>query len=193
MAIVRFVYRSPPVVCWHLTVLNYWFILYGLLNSFEHCQINFTALLNITDLFGSKWWSRLVLRKGLVAFQPHLNLQYAHGFHGQISSHSLVNCQSSLCITSEPLQLAWQLESHPEFYAGYVPMDYREYLKKMSKWVFALLFVYKQMFSLYCKYKSSFLLCSNNPTRSGEWGDHVTLQAAADSVIFMYLEPLLLY
>lgn len=42
-----------------------------------------------------------------------------------------------------------QLESHPECYAGYVPMDYREYLKKMSK--------------------------------SGEWGDHVTLQAAADS------------
>ena len=120
-------------------------------------------------------------------------LQYAHGFHGQISSQSLVNCRSSLCITSEALQLAWQLESHPEFYAGYVPMDYREYLKKMSKWVFVLLFVYKQMFSLYCKYTSSFLLCSNNPTRSGEWGDHVTLQAAADSVIFMYLEQLLLY
>ena len=60
-------------------------------------------------------------------------LQYAHGFHGQISSQSLVNCRSSLCITSEALQLAWQLESHPEFYAGYVPMDYREYLKKMSK------------------------------------------------------------
>ncbi|KAG2533696.1 OVARIAN TUMOR DOMAIN-containing deubiquitinating enzyme 12-like isoform X2 [Panicum virgatum] len=46
-------------------------------------------------------------------------------------------------------QVVKQLESHPEFYAGYVPMDYREYLKKMSK--------------------------------SGEWGDHVTLQAAADS------------
>lgn len=46
-------------------------------------------------------------------------------------------------------QVVKQLESHPEIYAGYVPMDYREYLKKMSK--------------------------------SGEWGDHVTLQAAADS------------
>ncbi|CAN6286089.1 unnamed protein product [Urochloa humidicola] len=46
-------------------------------------------------------------------------------------------------------QVVNQLESHPEIYAGYVPMDYREYLKKMSK--------------------------------SGEWGDHVTLQAAADS------------
>jgi len=46
-------------------------------------------------------------------------------------------------------QVVKQLESHPECYAGYVPMDYREYLKKMSK--------------------------------SGEWGDHVTLQAAADS------------
>ncbi|CAN6302699.1 unnamed protein product [Urochloa humidicola] len=46
-------------------------------------------------------------------------------------------------------QVVKQLESHPEIYAGYVPMDFREYLKKMSK--------------------------------SGEWGDHVTLQAAADS------------
>jgi hypothetical protein len=36
---------------------------------------------------------------------------------------------------SEPLQIAgtWQLESHPEIYEGYVPMDYREYLRKMSK------------------------------------------------------------
>ncbi|KAL6638625.1 hypothetical protein ACP70R_023736 [Stipagrostis hirtigluma subsp. patula] len=46
-------------------------------------------------------------------------------------------------------QVVKQLESHPEIYSGYVPMDYREYLKKMSK--------------------------------NGEWGDHVTLQAAADS------------
>uniref|UniRef100_A0A0D9W1N1 ubiquitinyl hydrolase 1 n=1 Tax=Leersia perrieri TaxID=77586 RepID=A0A0D9W1N1_9ORYZ len=46
-------------------------------------------------------------------------------------------------------QIVKQLESHPEIYAGYVPMDYREYLKKMMK--------------------------------NGEWGDHVTLQAAADS------------
>ncbi|KAF7044726.1 hypothetical protein CFC21_053919 [Triticum aestivum] len=45
-------------------------------------------------------------------------------------------------------QVVNQLESHPEIYAGYVPMDYREYLKKMPK--------------------------------NGEWGDHVTLQAAAD-------------
>ncbi|KAK3145407.1 hypothetical protein QOZ80_3BG0252470 [Eleusine coracana subsp. coracana] len=46
-------------------------------------------------------------------------------------------------------QVVKQLESHPDIYAGYVPMDYKEYLKKMSK--------------------------------SGEWGDHVTLQAAADT------------
>ncbi|CAD6268416.1 unnamed protein product [Miscanthus lutarioriparius] len=46
-------------------------------------------------------------------------------------------------------QVVKQLESHPEIYAGYVPMDYRDYLGKMSK--------------------------------SGEWGDHVTLQAAADT------------
>ncbi|KAI4318929.1 hypothetical protein MLD38_032582 [Melastoma candidum] len=41
-----------------------------------------------------------------------------------------------------------QLKHHKKFYEGYVPMKYREYLKKMKK--------------------------------LGEWGDHVTLQAAAD-------------
>lgn len=45
-------------------------------------------------------------------------------------------------------QIVTQLKSHPEMYEGYVPMEYSEYLKKMSM--------------------------------SGEWGDHVTLQAAAD-------------
>ncbi|XP_061347076.1 OVARIAN TUMOR DOMAIN-containing deubiquitinating enzyme 9 isoform X2 [Gastrolobium bilobum] len=45
-------------------------------------------------------------------------------------------------------QIVQQLKSYPEVYAGYVPMAYSDYLKKMSK--------------------------------SGEWGDHVTLQAAAD-------------
>lgn len=45
-------------------------------------------------------------------------------------------------------QVVQQLMSDPDLYAGYVPMAYSEYLKKMSK--------------------------------SGEWGDHVTLQAAAD-------------
>ncbi|KAK2418199.1 OVARIAN TUMOR DOMAIN-containing deubiquitinating enzyme [Trifolium repens] len=42
-----------------------------------------------------------------------------------------------------------QLKSNPEIYDGYVPMEYGDYLDKMSK--------------------------------SGEWGDHVTLQAVADS------------
>lgn len=46
-------------------------------------------------------------------------------------------------------QVVNQLKSHPEIYEGYVPMEYGDYLRKMS--------------------------------RSGEWGDHVTLQAAADS------------
>ncbi|KAL6987381.1 hypothetical protein U1Q18_052578 [Sarracenia purpurea var. burkii] len=46
-------------------------------------------------------------------------------------------------------QVVNQLKSHRDMYEGYVPMEYGEYLKKMSK--------------------------------SGEWGDHVTLQAAADS------------
>ncbi|KAL5060024.1 hypothetical protein RYX36_031628, partial [Vicia faba] len=46
-------------------------------------------------------------------------------------------------------QVVSQLKSNPEIYDGYVPMEYGDYLDKMSK--------------------------------SGEWGDHVTLQAAADS------------
>ncbi|PHT36786.1 hypothetical protein CQW23_24486 [Capsicum baccatum] len=45
-------------------------------------------------------------------------------------------------------QVVTQLGSHKELYEGYVPMDYDEYVKKMTK--------------------------------CGEWGDHVTLQAAAD-------------
>lgn len=44
--------------------------------------------------------------------------------------------------------VVYQLTSYPEFYEGYVPMKYNDYVKKMA--------------------------------RSGEWGDHVTLQAAAD-------------
>uniref|UniRef100_A0A7N0TWD9 ubiquitinyl hydrolase 1 n=1 Tax=Kalanchoe fedtschenkoi TaxID=63787 RepID=A0A7N0TWD9_KALFE len=46
-------------------------------------------------------------------------------------------------------QVVDQLKSHREDYEGYVPMEYSDYLEKMS--------------------------------RNGEWGDHVTLQAAADS------------
>ncbi|AQK68730.1 Cysteine-type peptidase [Zea mays] len=43
-----------------------------------------------------------------------------------------------------------QLKEFRKHYEGYVPMEYKVYLKKMK--------------------------------RSGEWGDHVTLQAAADRV-----------
>ncbi|QCD78465.1 hypothetical protein DEO72_LG1g2098 [Vigna unguiculata] len=45
-------------------------------------------------------------------------------------------------------QVIKQLKHHKKLYEGYVPMEYKSYLKKMKK--------------------------------SGEWGDHVTLQAAAD-------------
>ncbi|KAJ4975710.1 hypothetical protein NE237_000816 [Protea cynaroides] len=45
-------------------------------------------------------------------------------------------------------QVVRQLKSFKKLYEGYVPMKYKQYLKKMK--------------------------------RSGEWGDHVTLQAAAD-------------
>ncbi|CAH2054272.1 unnamed protein product [Thlaspi arvense] len=46
-------------------------------------------------------------------------------------------------------QIVKQLTSRPDSYEGYVPMDFSDYLKKMSQ--------------------------------SGEWEDHVTLQAAADA------------
>ncbi|CAN7120827.1 unnamed protein product [Brassica rapa subsp. narinosa] len=46
-------------------------------------------------------------------------------------------------------QIVKQLKASPDSYEGYVPMEFSDYLKKMS--------------------------------RSGEWGDHVTLQAAADA------------
>ncbi|OWM82418.1 OVARIAN TUMOR DOMAIN-containing deubiquitinating enzyme 12 [Punica granatum] len=45
-------------------------------------------------------------------------------------------------------EIVKQLRNNSKFYEGYVPMEYDEYLSKMS--------------------------------RNGEWGDHVTLQAAAD-------------
>ncbi|KAI4310409.1 hypothetical protein MLD38_035389 [Melastoma candidum] len=45
-------------------------------------------------------------------------------------------------------EIVKQLKNHRDLYEGYVPMDYDDYLVKMSQ--------------------------------SGEWGDHVTLQAAAD-------------
>jgi hypothetical protein len=50
-------------------------------------------------------------------------------------------------------QIVKQLKSRPDSYQGYVPMDFSDYLRKMS--------------------------------RSGEWGDHVTLQAAADAVFIL--------
>ncbi|XP_047310071.1 OVARIAN TUMOR DOMAIN-containing deubiquitinating enzyme 12-like [Impatiens glandulifera] len=46
-------------------------------------------------------------------------------------------------------QIVDQIQSCPEIYEGYVPMDFPDYINKMSK--------------------------------TGEWGDHVTLQAAADT------------
>ncbi|KAL6574859.1 hypothetical protein OROMI_012144 [Orobanche minor] len=57
-------------------------------------------------------------------------------------------------------QVVRQLKAHPEIYEGYVPMEYADYLKRMSKTPMMLIYLV---------------------TRSGEWGDHVTLQAAADS------------
>ncbi|TKY51617.1 Ovarian tumor, otubain [Spatholobus suberectus] len=78
-------------------------------------------------------------------------------------------------------QIIQQLESYPELYAGYVPMAYSDYLKKMSKYVH--IFHYPMLFLmlwLYCSPLCSLIAFLCGCTRSGEWGDHVTLQAAAD-------------
>lgn len=59
------------------------FVFCGLLNSFERCQINFTELLNITDLSGSKWWSRSVFSKRLVLFWPCMDFCMQMHFIGK--------------------------------------------------------------------------------------------------------------
>ena len=82
--------------------------------------------------------------------------------------------------------LICQLESEPERYNGYVPMAYGDYLEKMNKFVTSLYFFLSFLFVCFLK-KSPMAIFKQihahmAKIRSGEWGDHVTLQAAADSV-----------
>jgi len=76
-----------------------------------------------------------------------------------------------------------QLKYYPDLYAGYVPLAYSDYLRNMSKYVhishYAMLFLIMWLYFMSFVFTASFLC---GCTRSGEWGDHVTLQAAADWV-----------
>lgn len=65
-------------------------------------------------------------------------------------------------------------------YEGYVPMTYSEYLKRMSKYFFNAVYHHSSFFSalyIFLLFYLPFYCVSD-----GEWGDHVTLQAAADLV-----------
>lgn len=86
-----------------------------------------------------------------------------------------------ICSTFDFVSSVWciQLKGHPEMYEGYVSMGYVDYLKKMSKYYSWLCSCGFHPKLVHC-FRSYDLLCGWN--RSGEWGDHVTLQAAADWV-----------
>lgn len=47
-----------------------------------------------------------------------------------------VDYLNSLVIDTFLYALFCQLKSYPDLYAGYVPMAYSDYLKKMSKYVY---------------------------------------------------------
>ena len=77
--------------------------------------------------------------------------------------------------------LFYQLKTHSELYAAYVPMAYDEYLKKISTYISSSLCHLRYTF-----FQFSFLMSKQNHYRDGEWGDHVTLQAAADVVLKIF-------
>ena len=81
----------------------------------------------------------------------------------------------------------YQLKSHPELYEGYVPMAYDDYLKNISKYgaIPHLNFLASMFFIKFGSIHISML--DVNDYRTGEWGDHVTLQAAADAVLSLPL------
>lgn len=83
-----------------------------------------------------------------------------------------------------------QLKSNPEIYEGYVPMAYGDYLRKLSKYGYSLYIKHALLMRCCCygnMYWISWFACFVVlHCRSGEWGDHVTLQAAADSVCFVF-------
>lgn len=78
--------------------------------------------------------------------------------------------------------LCLQLKAYPEIYEGYVPMAYSDYLKKMNKYYPYLNFYGFTLKALLKEFHAYTFFFLGGWNRSGEWGDHVTLQAAADSV-----------
>lgn len=84
-----------------------------------------------------------------------------------------------------------QLKAAPDAYSNYVPMKYTDYVKNMGK--YAIPSVPVLYICVWCSTvqisKSATITIINRVTekewgcRNGEWGDHVTLQAAADYVI----------
>ena len=67
-------------------------------------------------------------------------------------------------------------------YEGYVSLAYNDYLKKLSKYCAIVYFDDILFTKIFIKIFLMICLFSGSWTRSGEWGDHVTLQAAADWV-----------
>ncbi|KAG5377406.1 hypothetical protein IGI04_042002 [Brassica rapa subsp. trilocularis] len=68
-------------------------------------------------------------------------------------------------------QVVNQLAYNREMYEGYVPMAYNDYLKTMKR---------SETLSLLSVLSTGILIVIYYEHRNGEWGDHVTLQAAAD-------------
>jgi hypothetical protein len=77
-----------------------------------------------------------------------------------------------------------QLESHRDIYEGYVPMEYSQYLEKVSQYAIFLVnnYLVTGYFGCYLTDYISILYLNRN----SEWGDHVTLQAAADTVCIRF-------
>lgn len=84
----------------------------------------------------------------------------------------------------------FQLKHYRKLYEAYVPMKYKSYLRKMKKldicfhaYWFLLQNMRQCCICLLLEVKpNSFFYKISNGSRTGEWGDHLTLQAAADRV-----------
>ncbi|GFQ01130.1 otu domain-containing protein ddb_g0284757 [Phtheirospermum japonicum] len=76
-------------------------------------------------------------------------------------------------------EIVKQLKDNHALYEAYVPMKFKHYHKKMAKWGPlnpSLILMYLQLL-LHLLLNFAYVIVI---FRSGEWGDHVTLQAAAD-------------
>lgn len=77
-------------------------------------------------------------------------------------------------------------------YSEYVPMEYSQYLENMARYVVNDEFALEFQFTIYASVCTLFTdthfqvfqaFLTVPGCRDGEWGDHVSLQAAADLVI----------